>query len=59
MTIKELLMCCDPDLDVHAMGRKTTASELLADIGDLQDDEVVYITTDHEVLEIGVCENEY
>lgn len=58
MTIKELLITCDPDLDVHALGRYTTASELLADLVDQPDqsDEVVYITIDHEGLEIGVCE---
>lgn len=59
MTIKELLIACDPDLDVHALGRKTTAFDLLVDLVDQPDDKVVYITIDHEVLEIGVCENEH
>lgn len=56
MTIKELLITCDPDLDVYALGCKTTALELLTDIvtGDKPDLKVIYITTDHEVLMIGV-----
>lgn len=56
MTIKELLQACDPDLDVYAMGCKTTALDLLTDIitGDKPDLKVIYITTDHEVLMIGV-----
>ena len=59
MTIKELLLACDPDLYVHALGCKTTAFELMVDLVDQPDYKVVYITTDHEVLEIGVCENEH
>lgn len=56
MTIKELLQVCDPDIDVYALGCKTTALDLLTDIitGDKPDLKVIYITTDHEVLMIGV-----
>lgn len=56
MTIKELLLACDPDLDVYALGCKTTALNLLVDIvtGDKPDLKVIYITTDHEVLCVGV-----
>ena len=59
MTIKELLIACYPDQDVHALGRYSTAFDLLVDLADQPDYKVVYITTDHEVLEIGVCENEH
>lgn len=56
MTIKELLQVCDPDLDVYALDCKTTALDLLTDIitGDKPDLKVIYVTTDHEVLMIGV-----
>lgn len=56
MTIKELLQVCDQDLDVYALGCKTTALDLLTDIiiGDKPNLTVIYVTTDHEVLMIGV-----
>lgn len=57
MTIKELLIKCEPDLDVRIVrsGSKSIIMEawdLLFDLSDQPDEKVCSITTDHEVLVI-------